>query len=148
MKTKHLFIAVLLLLLGSSKLYAQQIYPTPGDPLLPYVEFVEVLGEMGVLYPSTVEEQIAEFEIVFQPALEVIRNVDITGVSRKIAENRFNNYIWLNQPIKTAFLLGYSGTGVPYLSRVLDLYLDIEYGASGYFSGFPLEWVQYGYVIK
>ena len=109
---------------------------------------VEVVGEMGVLYPSTVEEQIAEFEIVFQPALEVIRNVDITGVSRKIAENRFNNYIWLNQPIKTAFLLGYSGTGVPYLSRVLDLYLDIEYGASGYFSGFPLEWVQYGYVIK
>lgn len=139
------FLALMFIGFGSSK--AQNQSNPPDGSNLPEISFGEILIMQGVMSYPTVQQQISAFETMFQPALEVIRNVDVTGKTEADASLAYYEYIELHPSIYLAFLTGYNGVGVPYLSRCLDDYLLNEYDPIS-FGFLPEDWITSGYSIK
>lgn len=149
MKLKFLFIALMICFVGIAKVEAKR---TPDysafvtDDLHANVDFYEIMEGMGVFISPITQVQIAEFERLFQPALELIRNVDITGLTKKQTYDAYNLYLYNHPDLSLQLSMGIDGAGVPYLYRLVDDYVKLGNGAI--FNVSNVDWYFSGYTIK
>ncbi|WP_447767178.1 hypothetical protein [Sphingobacterium faecium] len=149
MKLKYLFVAITLCFASISKVNAkttQDLRAFVTEQAHADVWFYEVLVSTGIFNSTITEVQIADFERIYQPALQLIREVDISGLTRTQAFNAYNIYLANHPDLSIQLSLGIDGGGVPYLYRLIDEYMDKGNSAVGFLDN--IDWYFSGYVIK
>lgn len=119
----------------------------PGDPEPHDVGFDGILANARVFVPYTPQEQIAVFEQIFNPALTVIRNVNIAGLSRDSALEAFHLYIQTNPSLQYLFCDRDLSSHLTIQDSCLEAFLIDQYGANPN-TFLPIAWFAIGFTIK
>lgn len=114
--------------------------PIPEDDYQ-IIGFHQALSITGITSLPTATEQILEFENQFAAALEIIRNVDITGLDADWAQGAYISYI-INNNLVDTFYAQANWILIPGIQFApLTNYINFRN------SDLPLSWIAMGYTL-